>query len=79
MVDFQFEVFAVPEAVSLPYQPSDLVVESLHLGVADMSKSPIADDPVQFVPDGLRHGLQFRNFSFFGQAALAVKRDPRMI
>jgi hypothetical protein len=30
--DFQFEVFTVSKAVCLSYQPSDLVVESLHLG-----------------------------------------------
>ena len=46
--DFQFEVFTVQEAVSLSYQPSDLVVESLHLGVADMPEGPVTDDPVQF-------------------------------
>ena len=34
--NFQFEVFTVPKAVCLSYQPSDLVVESFHLGVADM-------------------------------------------
>ena len=78
LVDFQFEVFAVSEAVSLPCQPSDFVIESLHRSVADMSEAPIADDPVQFVPNRFRHRPQFRNLGFFRQFAPSVKRDPRM-
>ena len=77
--DFQFEVFAVPEAVSLSYQPSDLVVEPLHPGIADMPECPVADDPIQFVPNRLRHRPQFRDPGFFGKAAPTVKRDPRMV
>ena len=77
--DFQFEVFTVSEAVCLPYQPSDLGVESFHRGVADMPKCPVTDNPVQFVTDRLRHSPQFGYLGFFGEAAPAVKCDPRMV
>ena len=46
-----FEAFAFAETVCLLDQPSDFVVESFQLGIADMSKRPETDNAVEFVPD----------------------------
>ena len=51
LVDFEFEVFPVSEAVSLTDEPTDFVVEALRTGVAEVSERPIAGDSVQPVAD----------------------------
>ncbi|MCQ2353364.1 MAG: hypothetical protein MJ033_07820 [Victivallaceae bacterium] len=57
---FNFVVFTIPEAVSLPDQPPDLVVESLHRRIADTAESPKTHDTVHLVANRSRHRFQFR-------------------
>ncbi len=52
--DFQFEVFAIPEAVCLPDKSSDFIIE-------DLSECPECGNAVEFVPNGFCHGFEFRN------------------
>ena len=73
MEDFQFQILPIPEAVSLPDQPSDLVIETFRGCVGQMMKSPVGLDPFQIVPNGPSHGFQFGDPGFLSQAAPAMK------
>ena len=57
LIDFQFEVLTVSEAVSLFYQPSDLVIKSLHFRIADVPVCSVSNNSIQLIPDCLCHGL----------------------
>ena len=71
--DFQFQILTIPEAVSLPNQPSDLVVETFRGCVGQMMKCPVGLDPFQIVPNGPSHGSQFGDPGFLSQTAPAME------
>ena len=51
LVDFEFEVFDVSEAVSHTIEPADYVIEALHTGIAEMFEGPVAGNIFNSVSD----------------------------
>ena len=79
LVDFEFEIFNVSEAIRLTDEPADFVVEALHTGIAEMFESPVGGDAVHPVPDCFCHGFQFRDQCFFCFAAPSLKQNRCVI
>ena len=52
-MNFHFEVFAISEPVGLLDQLSDFVIKPFHTCIADMSKRPETDNPIEFIPNGM--------------------------